>query len=86
MPRERIIVLKFGGSVLREPKDVHRAVQEIYRWRRGGFQVIAVVSAIGNTTDEFPHTKTKFPGKETRLRPSSAINTIHARLPNPSGT
>ena len=48
----RIIVLKFGSSVLRNEIDLPAAVHEIYRWWRDGFQVVAVVSAFGNTTDE----------------------------------
>ncbi|MGI9516121.1 MAG: homoserine dehydrogenase [Pirellulaceae bacterium] len=48
----RLIVLKFGGSVLQRSGDVHRSAQEIYRWRRLGYQVVVVVSAIGNATDQ----------------------------------
>lgn len=48
----RIIVLKFGSSVLRNEGDLPTAVHEIYRWWRDGYQVVAVVSAFGNTTDE----------------------------------
>lgn len=48
----RIIVLKFGSSVLRNEYDLPAAVHEIYRWWRDGYQVCAVVSAFGNTTDE----------------------------------
>jgi len=51
----RIIVLKFGSSVLRDENDLPTAVHEIYRWWRDGFQVVAVVSAFGNTTDELTH-------------------------------
>ena len=47
-----IIVLKFGSSVLRTGSDLPVAVHEIYRWWREGFQVVAVVSAFGHTTDE----------------------------------
>lgn len=47
-----IIVLKFGSSVLRDESDLPSAVHEIYRWWREGFQVVAVVSAFGNTTNE----------------------------------
>ncbi|HEU4510374.1 MAG TPA: homoserine dehydrogenase [Pyrinomonadaceae bacterium] len=52
MQSEGIIVLKFGSSVLRSERDLPRATHEIYRWWREGFQVVAVVSAFGNTTDE----------------------------------
>lgn len=48
---EQIVVLKFGGSVLREDRDVAAVVDEIYRWVRGGHKVVAVVSAIEGQTD-----------------------------------
>lgn len=47
-----IIVLKFGGSVLTREHDLANAVHEIYRWNREGFRVVAVVSALGKTTDK----------------------------------
>src|SRR6202008_3022145 len=50
--KNRIIVLKFGSSVLRSENDLPAAVHEIYRWWRDGYQVVAVVSAFGNTTNE----------------------------------
>jgi len=49
--QEEVIVLKFGSSVLRSPHDLPNLAHEIYRWYRGGHRVIAVVSAIGNTTE-----------------------------------
>src|SRR5436190_6589334 len=51
----QITVLKFGSSVLRSDADLALVVKEIARWRwRGhrGHRVVAVVSAIGNTTVE----------------------------------
>ena len=48
----RIIVLKFGSSVLRNENDLPTVVHEIYRWWRAGFQVVAVVSAFGDMTNE----------------------------------
>lgn len=48
---EKIIVLKFGSSVLTTEADLPNAIHEIYRWVRNGYHVVAVVSAIGNATD-----------------------------------
>jgi homoserine dehydrogenase len=45
-------VLKFGSSVLRSPRDLHVAVDEIYRRWRGGYHVLAVVSAFEGITDD----------------------------------
>ncbi len=48
---DEIIVLKFGSSVLSTAGDIPNAVHEIYRWYRRGARVVAVVSAIGDTTN-----------------------------------
>jgi homoserine dehydrogenase len=47
-----IAVLKFGSSVLADEASLPGVVQEVYRWYRAGWRVIAVVSALGGTTDE----------------------------------
>ena len=44
-------VLKFGSSVLRSPRDLHVAVDEIYRRWRSGLRVLVVVSAFEGVTD-----------------------------------
>ncbi len=51
MSDKRLIVLKFGGSVLLNEATLRLAVHEIYRWRRDGYQVVAVVSALAGQTD-----------------------------------
>lgn len=48
----RVIVLKFGGSVLTDEHRLRIAAHEIYRWRREGWKVVAVVSAFAGRTDE----------------------------------
>ncbi|HEV8629936.1 MAG TPA: homoserine dehydrogenase, partial [Thermoanaerobaculia bacterium] len=47
-----IVVLKLGGSVLQSERDLPRAVSEVYRCWRAGDRVLAVVSALGATTEE----------------------------------
>jgi homoserine dehydrogenase len=49
---KKIMVLKFGSSVLGDENDLPAAVHEIYRWWRDGFQVVVVVSAFADTTNE----------------------------------
>jgi len=51
MRRYPIVVLKFGSSVLCSELDLPNSVEEIRRWIDSGHRVVAVVSAIGNTTD-----------------------------------
>ncbi|HEV7514896.1 MAG TPA: hypothetical protein VGR07_01220, partial [Thermoanaerobaculia bacterium] len=51
MSSDPIVVLKFGSSVLAEAGDIPLAVHEIYRCLRQGKRVVAVVSALGPTTD-----------------------------------
>lgn len=48
----QVTVMKFGSSVLRSEADLPSVVHEIYRHWRRGVQVIVVVSAFGDTTDE----------------------------------
>lgn len=50
-----IIVLKFGGSVLRSRADVPTAVHEIYRWYRAGWHVVVIASALGDSTTRLLH-------------------------------
>jgi homoserine dehydrogenase len=46
-----IAVLKFGSSVLTAAEAMPAAIHEIYRHLRQGHRVVAVVSALGKTTD-----------------------------------
>jgi homoserine dehydrogenase len=50
--RNGLTVIKFGSSVLRGETDLPVVVEEIARWLGGEQNVLAVVSAFGNTTDE----------------------------------
>lgn len=50
MPRP-VIVLKFGGSVLRDDADLLRAVKEAESWVVRGWNAVAVVSAFEGVTD-----------------------------------
>jgi homoserine dehydrogenase len=45
------IVLKFGSSVIPSEAALAAVVEEVARWRSGGWRVVAVVSAIGGGTD-----------------------------------
>lgn len=47
----KVIVLKFGSSVLQSRADLPFAVHEIYRWVRQQYRVVAVVSAFAGETD-----------------------------------
>lgn len=51
MSRRDVLVLKLGSSVLPSDDAVGPCVHEIYRHVRRGTRVVAVVSAIGDTTD-----------------------------------
>ena len=46
-----IVVMKFGSSVLADEARVSSVIDEIYRAIRAGYRVVAVVSALGDTTD-----------------------------------
>lgn len=47
-----LIVQKFGGSSVADPAGMKRVAHKIAEAHRGGNQVVVVVSAMGDTTDE----------------------------------
>ncbi|XAS62971.1 aspartate kinase [Pseudarthrobacter sp. So.54] len=67
IPRGSVIVQKFGGSSLADPGGILRAAQRIAKTRENGYQVVAVVSAMGDTTDELCDLAA---GVSSRPRPS----------------
>ena len=75
---EKIIVLKFGSSVLRTSDDLPNTVHEIHRWVRSGLRVIAVVSAIGDATDRLL-ANARALSPVCRTRPSWARGTLAGR-------
>ncbi|MDQ2688854.1 MAG: lysine-sensitive aspartokinase 3, partial [Chloroflexota bacterium] len=50
-PAPRIVVDKFGGSVLRRPEDIAAAVSVVERQRAAGLHPVVVVSAFEGVTD-----------------------------------
>ena len=54
-PVQPLYVLKFGSSILRSSEDLSRVAGEIYRQRRTGRSIIAVVSALAGETDHLLH-------------------------------
>ncbi|MDX2119130.1 MAG: hypothetical protein SFY96_13200 [Planctomycetota bacterium] len=51
-PAGRVVVLKFGSSVLPSEQQLHVAIREIQHRLDEGARVVAVVSALGSTTDD----------------------------------
>jgi homoserine dehydrogenase len=51
-PDGNLLVIKFGGSVLRSPQSVPAVASEIYAYVRRGKRVVAVVSAFLGETDQ----------------------------------
>lgn len=52
IPLGSLIVQKFGGSSVADAAGIRRAARRIAKTREAGYQVVAVVSAMGDTTDE----------------------------------
>jgi len=48
----KIIVQKYGGSSVANTKRIESAAKRIVRYKRKGYDVVVVVSALGDTTDE----------------------------------
>lgn len=51
MPENRLVVLKFGSSVIPDEASFPAVAEEVRRWVAEGWRVIAVVSAVGGVTD-----------------------------------
>jgi len=47
-----LIVQKYGGSSVANPDRIKRVAERVCRTRKAGHQVVVVVSALGDTTDE----------------------------------
>jgi len=47
-----LIVQKYGGSSVANPERIRRVAERVCRTRKTGHQVVVVVSALGDTTDE----------------------------------
>lgn len=58
---QKIVVLKLGSSVLADVSSLHHAVAEIARHRDTDCKVVAVVSAMGDTTDRLLKRAKAFP-------------------------
>jgi homoserine dehydrogenase len=56
----KVILLKFGSSVLQSRTDLPTAVHEIYRWIRQQYRVVAVVSAFAGETDRLLATVSEY--------------------------
>src|SRR5271166_4114919 len=56
----KVIVLKFGSSVLHSREELPHAVHEIYRWIRRQYNVVAVVSAFAGETDRLLETVAEY--------------------------
>jgi aspartate kinase len=52
MPAAPLVVQKFGGSSLADADRIRRVARRIARERAGGSDLVVVVSAMGDTTDE----------------------------------
>jgi len=53
--RRKLIVQKFGGSSVANPERIKRVAQRVVETKRSGANVVVVVSALGDRTDELLH-------------------------------
>lgn len=72
---ERTIVLKFGSSVIPGVEKLGEAAHEVYRWRRRGYRVVAVVSALEGSTDTLLRQASGF-GVKDEERSAAATATL----------
>lgn len=81
MGAKPLVVLKFGGSVLRDDADLSAAVHEAYHHLRRGERVLCVVSALSGTTDDLTHRARRlapYPGGATAEATAALLATGEA--------
>jgi len=54
-----LIVQKFGGSSVADPERIRKVAERVVRTKKSGHQLVVVVSALGDTTDELLHLAAK---------------------------
>jgi len=62
----KLIVQKFGGSSLANPEKIKAVAKRVVSYRKEGYDIVVVVSALGDTTDELielAHQITKTPAE-----------------------
>ncbi len=52
MHRHKLIVQKYGGSSVANPERIKRVAQRVVDTKRSGADIVVVVSALGDTTDD----------------------------------
>ena len=50
--RKKLIVQKFGGSSVANAQKIQRVARRVVDYRKKGHNLVVVVSALGDTTDE----------------------------------
>jgi aspartate kinase len=64
-----LIVQKFGGTSVGDPERIRRVAQRVAGEKRGGREVVVVVSAMGHTTDELLELAGRVTGDARRDHP-----------------
>ena len=52
MPKPKLIVQKYGGATLATPEQIKQVAKRIHQLHQSGTQVVVVVSAMGQTTNQ----------------------------------
>jgi homoserine dehydrogenase len=79
MDGSKITILKFGRSVLQTEGDLPALVREIRRWLHVGGGVVAVISAIGSTTDALFSQAARYGGAPSQEAMASLVATGETR-------
>ncbi len=66
--RQALIVQKYGGSSVATPERLKAVAERVVAARRRGHQLVVVVSAMGNTTDELVELADRVAGEGAALR------------------
>ena len=77
-----LVVQKYGGSSVADAERIKRVAERVVEARRAGNEVVVVVSAMGDTTDELialAHQVAPLPGGREKFRQSILLRRFRRR-------
>jgi aspartate kinase len=69
------VVQKFGGSSVANPERIKKVAERVVKYRKLGHDVVVVVSALGDTTDELIELASKVTGDPSEREMDMLIST-----------
>ena len=60
MPKQKLIIQKYGGATLADPEKIKQVAKRILQYHNSGAKIVVVVSAMGQTTNQLIELRIRF--------------------------